>query len=149
MAKNNRNVIPMCMYWCKCILRWCPLGPAVAFDWSMRLNDKYELDGRDENAAMGVAWCFGHHDRPFPSRPGFGVVRSMSRNGLESKFDMWRYRAVVSEQCVQAASQQPRLRALLPPAAFRTPRSSSGPKRALGGDIRGFFGGGARSSSAR
>ena len=39
--------------------------------------------------------------------------------------------------------------ALLPPAAFRTPRSSSGPKRALGGDIRGFFGGGARSSSAR
>ena len=84
----------MRMYWCKRIITWAP-SPAVAFDWALRLNNKFSLDGRDENAYTGVAWCFGHHDRPFPERPVFGTVRSMTPGGLEAKVDVFRYRELV------------------------------------------------------
>jgi len=31
---------------------------------ALYLNNEYELDGRDPNGFVGVAWCFGKHDRP-------------------------------------------------------------------------------------
>lgn len=80
------------MYWAKKILEWSP-SPEEAFDIAVRLNDRYELDGRDPNGYTGVAWAIGgKHDRPWaPQRPIFGMVRFMARSGCERKFDVKAY----------------------------------------------------------
>jgi deoxyribodipyrimidine photo-lyase len=80
----------MRMYWGKKILEWTA-SPREAFDIALRLNNKYELDGRDPNSYVGVAWCFGLHDRPWRERPIFGQVRYMNNKGLERKFDIKAY----------------------------------------------------------
>lgn len=80
----------MRMYWGKKILEWSP-DPETAFATALRLNNRYLLDGRDPNSYAGVAWCFGLHDRPWPSRPIFGTVRAMTARGLERKYDMDAY----------------------------------------------------------
>jgi deoxyribodipyrimidine photo-lyase len=41
------------MYWAKKILEWSP-SPAEAFDIAVRLNDRYELDGRDPMGMPGL-----------------------------------------------------------------------------------------------
>jgi len=76
----------MRMYWGKKILEWTE-NPREAYEIAVRLNDKYELDGRDSNGYAGVAWCFGKHDRPWRERPTFGKVRYMNDRGLRRKFD--------------------------------------------------------------
>jgi deoxyribodipyrimidine photo-lyase len=76
----------MRMYWGKMILAWSA-APEEGFSTAIRLNDRYALDGRDPNGWAGVAWCFGLHDRPWPSRPVFGTVRAMAVSGLKKKFD--------------------------------------------------------------
>ncbi len=76
----------MRMYWGKRIVQWTE-RPKEAFRLALYLNNKYELDGRDANGFAGVAWCFGKHDRPWPSRSVFGKVRSMAASGLVRKFD--------------------------------------------------------------
>jgi len=55
------------------------------------LNNKYFLCGRDANPYANVAWYFGLHDRPWPERPIFGKVRSMTAAGLERKIDIDAY----------------------------------------------------------
>jgi len=80
----------MRMYWGKKVLEWSAT-PAEAFTTLVYLNDRYELDGRDPNGYAGIAWCFGKHDRPWPSRPVLGSVRTMSASGLARKFDMAAY----------------------------------------------------------
>jgi len=80
----------MRMYWGKKILEWSE-DPAAAFRTALHLNNKYGLDGRDPNGFAGVAWCFGKHDRGWPSRPVFGKVRSMNAAGLRRKFDAEAY----------------------------------------------------------
>ncbi len=77
------------MYWAKRILEWRP-HPAAAFDLAVRLNDRYELDGRDPNGYAGVAWVIGDkHDRAWgPERPIFGLVRYMSARGAARKLDV-------------------------------------------------------------
>ncbi|MBN1520577.1 MAG: deoxyribodipyrimidine photo-lyase [Spirochaetales bacterium] len=80
----------MRMYWGKMILAWIR-DPREAFRTALYLNDHYALDGRDPNGWAGVAWCFGLHDRPWPARPVFGTVRSMTAKGLERKFDVAAY----------------------------------------------------------
>jgi deoxyribodipyrimidine photo-lyase len=80
----------MRMYWGKKILEWSK-SPREAFDIALRLNNKYELDGRDPNSFVGIAWCFGLHDRPWQERPIFGTVRYMNDKGLERKFDIQAY----------------------------------------------------------
>ncbi len=80
----------MRMYWGKKILEWTP-SPREAFQRAIHLNNKYELDGRDPNGFAGVAWCFGKHDRPWRPREVFGLVRYMTSEGLERKFDMTAY----------------------------------------------------------
>ncbi|MDD8027181.1 MAG: deoxyribodipyrimidine photo-lyase [Acidobacteriota bacterium] len=84
----------MRMYWGKKILEWSR-SPEAAFRTALALNDKYELDGRDPNSFAGVAWCFGKHDRPWPSRPVFGTVRSMNEAGLRRKFDADQYARMI------------------------------------------------------
>jgi deoxyribodipyrimidine photo-lyase len=80
------------MYWAKKILEWTET-PEEAFDIAVRLNDKYELDGRDPNGYTGIAWAIGgKHDRPWaPRRPVFGLVRYMSAAGMARKFDVKAY----------------------------------------------------------
>merc|ERR1712187_549565 len=107
----------MRMYWCKQLITWTT-DPRKAFNLAVRLNNRYSLDGRDENGYMGIAWCFGHHDRPFPERSIFGTVRPMTRSGLESKFDMKRYRALVERKCREAAAIESRYFTILPRAAM-------------------------------
>jgi deoxyribodipyrimidine photo-lyase len=80
----------MRMYWGKKIIEWSAT-PEAAFQTALRLNNVYQLDGRDPNSFAGVAWCFGKHDRPWKERPVFGQVRWMSQDGLRRKFDMEAY----------------------------------------------------------
>jgi deoxyribodipyrimidine photo-lyase len=80
----------MRMYWGKKILEWSKT-PRQAYITALRLNNRYELDGRDPNGFTGVAWCFGKHDRPWKERPIFGTVRYMNARGLERKFDIGKY----------------------------------------------------------
>ena len=85
------------MYWAKKILEWSP-GPETAFDVALDLNDRYEMDGRDPNGDTGVAWAVGgKHDRPWPERPVFGTVRSMTFEGMRRKFDVDGYIARVRD----------------------------------------------------
>jgi len=81
----------MRMYWAKKILEWAP-DPAIAFDWAVTLNDRYELDGRDPNGYAGIAWAIvGKHDRPWFNRPIFGLVRPMSGAAIAKKTDTLSY----------------------------------------------------------
>ena len=80
----------MRMYWGKKILEWVS-EPEKAYQYALKLNNKYSLDGRDPNSYAGVAWCFGKHDRAWQERDIFGKVRYMNSNGLERKFDMQKY----------------------------------------------------------
>ncbi len=84
------------MYWAKKILEWTP-DAAEAFDIAVRLNDRYELDGRDPNGYTGIAWAIGgRHDRPWPERPIFGTVRYMNAAGMKRKFDTAAYIARIA-----------------------------------------------------
>jgi deoxyribodipyrimidine photo-lyase len=79
------------MYWAKKILEWSAT-PEEAFATAVALNDRYELDGRDPNGYTNIAWAIGgKHDRPWPSRPVYGTVRSMSFASTSKKFDANRY----------------------------------------------------------
>ena len=79
------------MYWAKKILEWSR-SPEEAFDIAVRLNDRYELDGRDPNGYANIAWAIGgKHDRPWPPRPVYGTIRSMSGERMRGKFDVDKY----------------------------------------------------------
>jgi deoxyribodipyrimidine photo-lyase len=81
----------MRMYWAKKILEWTR-SPAEAFQIAVRLNDKYELDGRDPNGYAGIAWAVvGKFDRPWFERPIFGQIRYMSGESTGRKFDSKEY----------------------------------------------------------
>lgn len=80
----------MRMYWCKKILHWSST-PEIAYTWTIYLNNKYFLDGRDPNSYAGVAWCFGKHDRAWNEREVFGKVRTMMESGLKRKFKIDKY----------------------------------------------------------
>lgn len=75
------------MYWAKKILEWTRT-PEEAMEVAIRLNDRYELDGRDPNGYAGIAWAIGgKHDRPWgPERPIFGLIRFMSFASTSRKF---------------------------------------------------------------
>lgn len=92
MVRTGKMHNYMRMYWGKKLVEWCE-SPGEAFATALRLNNRYELDGRDPNSFAGVAWCFGKHDRPWAPHPFFGTVRSMTEAGLRRKFDMKPYLA--------------------------------------------------------
>ena len=62
-----------------------------AYEIIKYLNNKYFIDGRDENGYAGIAWCFGKHDRAWNERNIFGKLRYMNSNGLKRKFDIEKY----------------------------------------------------------
>jgi deoxyribodipyrimidine photo-lyase len=82
----------MRMYWAKKILEWSP-SPRAAYAIAVRLNDRYELDGRDPNGYAGIAWAIGgKHDRAWgPERPVYGTIRYMSAASTGRKFDSKAY----------------------------------------------------------
>ena len=81
----------MRMYWAKKILEWTK-SPEEALNIGLYLNDKYELDGRDANGYVGLAWSIGGvHDRAWTERPVFGKIRYMNYNGCKRKFDVKAY----------------------------------------------------------
>lgn len=75
------------MLWGKTLLLWSRDASEALRRMSF-LNDKYALDGRDAISATNFLWCLGLHDRPFPERPVFGVVRSMSLTAAPKKHDL-------------------------------------------------------------
>ncbi len=85
------------MYWGKKILEWSP-SPEEAFAVTLRLNNRYFLDGRDPNSFTNVAWLFGLHDRPWGRRKVFGTVRYLGQNTLR-KFDAKAYLKAVEDLC--------------------------------------------------
>lgn len=74
------------MFWGKRIVTMVK-RPRDAFDFAVRMMDRYALDGRDPNTYAGVGWCFGLHDRPFPERLIYGTVRPMGIGALKKRFD--------------------------------------------------------------
>ncbi len=76
------------MYWAKKILEWTRTAEE-AFAMAVRLNDRYELDGRDPNGYAGIAWAIaGKHDRAWgPERPVYGKIRYMSYASTSRKFN--------------------------------------------------------------
>lgn len=86
------------MYWAKKILEWTA-SPEKAFDIAVKLNDRYELDGRDPNGYTGIAWAIGaKHDRPWaPQRKVFGMIRYMAASGCARKFDVNAYIGMVKK----------------------------------------------------
>jgi len=78
------------MYWGKKILEWSRT-PEEALATMIHLHDRYALDGQDPNTYANILWCFGLHDRPWPERPVYGSVRSMSRAGMDRKTDVAAY----------------------------------------------------------
>jgi deoxyribodipyrimidine photo-lyase len=78
------------MYWGKKILEWSAT-PEEALATMIGLHDRYALDARDPNTYANILWCLGLHDRPWPRRPIYGTVRSMSRAGMERKTGVGAY----------------------------------------------------------
>jgi len=78
------------MLWGKKILEWAP-SPQEALAIMIDLNNRYALDGRDPNSYSGIAWCLGRYDRPWPERPVFGKVRSMSSASTARKLEVHGY----------------------------------------------------------
>lgn len=97
MVKTGRMHGYLRMYWAKKILEWSPT-PEEAYAIAVRLNDRYQLDGRDPNGYTGIAWAIGgKHDRPWaPRRRIFGMIRYMSYGGCKRKFDIPAYIRKVS-----------------------------------------------------
>jgi deoxyribodipyrimidine photo-lyase len=96
----------MRMYWAKKILEWSRT-PEQGYATALRLNNRYFLDGRDPSSYANIAWTFGLHDRPWPERPVFGKVRSMTFGGLARKFDMAGYQYVVERLVAAEAEGEP------------------------------------------
>jgi len=91
MVKSGKMHGYLRMYWAKKILEWTET-PEEALRIAIFLNDKYELDGRDPNGYVGIAWSIGGvHDRAWFPRPIFGKIRYMSYKGAQSKFDVKAY----------------------------------------------------------
>ena len=69
---------------------------ATQMEMAIRLNDRYELDGRDPNGYAGIAWSIGGvHDRAWGERQVFGKIRYMSYGGCKSKFDVEGYIQII------------------------------------------------------
>jgi deoxyribodipyrimidine photo-lyase len=78
------------MLWGKLPIAWMK-RPEEAHAVLTYLNDRWALDGRDPDGHANIAWCFGLHDRPWPARPIFGTVRTMTSASARRKLDFEGY----------------------------------------------------------
>jgi len=106
----------MRMYWCKKLLEWTK-KPEEAFAIAVRLNDTYQLDGRDPNGYTGIAWSLGGlHDRPWFTKPIYGNIRMFSATSLYKKFDVQKYISYVRDTVIgpKVASTKPDTNSKMP-----------------------------------
>jgi deoxyribodipyrimidine photo-lyase len=82
----------MRMLWGKKILEWSAT-PEAALETMVRLMNRWCLDGRDPNSYAGYMWILGRYDRPWPERPVYGVIRSMSSESAMRKLRLSKYLA--------------------------------------------------------
>jgi len=76
------------MYWAKKILEWTE-SPEQALEFSIYLNDRFSIDGRDSNGYVGCGWAIcGIHDQGWAERNIFGKIRYMNYEGCKRKFDV-------------------------------------------------------------
>ena len=78
------------MLWGKKILEWSA-SPEAALDTMVALKNRWSLDGRDPHPDAGYFWTLGRYDRPWPERPIYGKVRSMSSASRAPKVRLDRY----------------------------------------------------------
>jgi deoxyribodipyrimidine photo-lyase len=80
----------MRMLWGKKILEWSD-RPREALSRMEHLMNRYSLDGRDPVSYASFGWVLGRYDRPWPERPVFGTVRSMTSASAKRKLKMKAY----------------------------------------------------------
>ncbi len=98
----------MRMYWGKKILEWTP-DVETAMKYTVYLNDKYFLDGRDPNGYAGIAWAIlGKFDRAWNERPIFGKRRYMSGASTGRKFNSKLY--IQQMYALPGGGKQPELK---------------------------------------
>ncbi|KAG5677767.1 hypothetical protein PVAND_007498 [Polypedilum vanderplanki] len=86
MVKEGKMHGFLRMYWAKKILEWTK-SPEEALEFSIYLNDRYSIDGRDPNGYVGCMWSIGGvHDTAWTERDIFGKVRYMNYAGCKRKF---------------------------------------------------------------
>ncbi len=80
----------MRMLWGKKILEWSKT-PRAALASMISIMNRWSLDGRDPSSYAGYLWTLGRYDRPWPERPVYGKVRSMSSDRTAEKVDVEPY----------------------------------------------------------
>ncbi len=102
---RDRGFLPnyMRMYWGKQIITYTNTYQ-YAYETTLYLNNKYFMDGRDPNSYTNVLWLFGLHDRAWTERDVFGKLRTLTRGGLDRKYDVDAYLERVNQY--EAASRQ-------------------------------------------
>jgi deoxyribodipyrimidine photo-lyase len=91
------------MLWGKKILEWSP-SPRGALRAMTAIMNRWSLDGRDPNSYTGFFWTLGRFDRPWPERPVYGRVRSMSSERTAKKVAV---REVIAAAGAAAAGRRP------------------------------------------
>ena len=90
LVKDGRIHNYLRMLWGKKILEWSAT-PEEALQIMIELNNRYALDGCDPNSYSGIFWCLGRYDRPWPERPIYGKIRSMSSQNTARKISIVRF----------------------------------------------------------
>lgn len=80
----------MRMLWGKKILEWSRT-PQDALERMIAIMNRWSLDGRNPNSYSGYFWTLGRYDRPWPERPIYGTVRSMSSANTARKISVEQY----------------------------------------------------------
>lgn len=83
------------------VLYWMQQSQRAGGAGGRRL-DEFLVHGRDPSSFANVGWIFGLHDRPWPERPVFGTVRSMTAGGLQRNSDIDAYVAAVGCRVAEA-----------------------------------------------
>lgn len=78
------------MLWGKKILEWSKT-PQEALANMTHIMNRWALDGRNPNSYSGYFWTLGRYDRPWPERPVYGVVRSMTSASTARKISVKDY----------------------------------------------------------
>ena len=113
----------MRMLWGKKILEWSAT-PREALATMTAIMDRWSLDGRDPNSYAGYLWTLGRYDRPWPERPVYGTVRSMSSENTARKVAVAGYLARYGEPLQPGGATTPTTAPLFEELSPRDPGRS-------------------------
>ncbi|CAM9208704.1 unnamed protein product, partial [Heterosigma akashiwo] len=80
----------MRMTWGKALIPWT-VNAEQAYRFLIHLNDHFALDGESPPGYLGLLWCLGKYDKPFPESKCFGKVRSKTLTTYSKKLDTGKY----------------------------------------------------------